>query len=111
MPSPVSFVVGRVYFQVTYEDPKMSRPIVLSFVYLGKDIHGAPADPNDSSHYFRFLPPFHAGDASGVVSQYPDDAPFLFQEQDLGSLRDLDGVIAELQGRGPVWLASGDLPS
>jgi hypothetical protein len=99
-----SLIVGRVYFQATYKDPTLSKPIVISFEYLGKDIHGAPVDPADSGHYFQFLPPFEPGDAA---SQWPDDAPYIVSDSDLSSMRDLPELIEELKSREVVWLASG----
>lgn len=33
-----SFVLGEVYFRVTYPDPQMRYPTVESFVFLGKNL-------------------------------------------------------------------------
>ena len=100
-----SLVVGRVYFQATYEDPQFSRPIILSFEYLGKDIYGEPASPEDSHQYFNFLPPFRAVDENN--QEIGENALHVFTQKDAGDLHDLDGLLAELATRRAAWYQSG----
>jgi hypothetical protein len=100
-----SLVVGRVYFQATYEDPRLSRPIILSFEYLGKDIYGEPSTPEDSHQYFNFLPPFRAVDENN--QEIEENVLHMFTEEGAGALHDLDGLLAELASRREAWSRSG----
>ena len=103
---PVPFlVVGRVYFQVTYEDPGFTRPIVLSFEYLGKDIYGEPVKPDESHHYFNFLPPFRAIVENGQEIEEP--VLHIFTEKEASNLQDLMGLLAELATHQAAWSRSG----
>ena len=100
-----SLLVGRVYFQATYEDPKLARPVILSFEYLGKDIHGEPSMPEDSYHYFNFLPPFRAVDENG--QEIEESVLHMFTEEHASALLDFDGLLAELASRREAWSRSG----
>ena len=96
-------VVGRVYFMVTYDGPTLSRPIILSFEYLGKDIHGRTVDSEESGHYFRFMPPFRSEEPSEE-----DHTPHWFSDNEVADkLVGLDGLIEELTSRGEAWEQSG----
>jgi hypothetical protein len=51
-------VVGNTYFMVTYPDPGMSAPIVITYRYLGRDPEGVEEDEPGPHCYFRYLPAF-----------------------------------------------------
>jgi hypothetical protein len=87
------FKIGDVYFTVGYQDPELCRPIVLSYEYLGRDIAGEPIEEAESGHYFKYLPGFWSED--GHDSDIAETPHFL-TEQQLGSMKDIDGLIAEL---------------
>jgi len=46
---------GDTYFVLGYEDDDLSRPIVSSYEYLGRDVHGPPEKLEDSLYFFRLL--------------------------------------------------------
>jgi hypothetical protein len=46
---------GGTYFVLSYEDDDLSRPIVNSYEYLGRNVHGTPDGTEDSLHFFRVL--------------------------------------------------------
>jgi len=98
-------VVGRAYFMVTYKDPGMGRPIVISYQYLGKDINGEPLDPPESGYYFKFLAPFHYCESEAEPD--PCDTRHWFNEAQLSGLCDLSGLIEELSGLGKPWQQCG----
>jgi len=76
---------------VTYPDASLSSPIVITYKYLGKDIHGAPENIAESGYYFQYLPAFRYDDDDHSI-----DAPTLFAESQLKGISDIDGLLSEL---------------
>ena len=103
-------VVGDMYFMVTYTDPGMSAPIVITYRYLGRDPEGVEEDEPGPHYYFRYLPAFQsepnqdeAQSISGWAEIFPDgfsgcgeSSPTSFSEEKLAGFETLDSLIAEL---------------
>jgi hypothetical protein len=93
--------IGELYFGVGYDDPGYMRPLIITYEYLGHDIHGEPEDPADADqYYFRYLPAFRPeeeidGVALPIESRFEAIA-HAFKEEHLAGLCNLDGLIEEL---------------
>jgi hypothetical protein len=112
MVEPGQLVVGESYFMVTYPDPSMATPIVITYRYLGKDPEGVAQDEPGSHYYFRCLPPFQPAQeddeelrslAAGWDEAFPgaftgwgEHFPSSFPAAKLAGLNTLDGLIQEL---------------
>jgi hypothetical protein len=102
--SPQDLKIGRVYFQVTYEDREFTVPAVDPMIYLGVDILEAdPSDepPNRPRYVFQDTVSFsHFGNAidyQGETNLEDEGARvFSLTVEDLECLFDLKGVVAEL---------------
>jgi hypothetical protein len=111
MVEPKQLKVGETYFMVTYPDPSMATPIIITYRFLGQDPEGVQQDGPGSHYYFRCLPPFHLADqddeiralAAGWDEVFPgafqgwgESFPSSFPEEKLRGLNTLEGLIAEL---------------
>ena len=111
MVDPNQLEVGQTYFMVTYPDPSMVTPIIITYRFLGKDPEGVQHDDAGSHYYFRCLPPFQAADeddevralAAGWEEVFPgafggwgERFPSSFPEEKLRGLNTLEGLIEEL---------------
>jgi hypothetical protein len=97
MTKAADLIIGQVYFMATYHDPALRQPIIISYQYLGRDVHGAPANPADSGFHFRFLPPFHTCDPDTREDPDPCETLHWFSEEQVSSLLDIDELILELR--------------
>lgn len=89
--SPFDLVAGQVYFKVCYEDEDLTRMLIQSYEYLGKQEPSA-LEPGERAWRFRPMDPFtHADDAR------PYDGEYEFTEKNLESLCDLSVLIDLLQ--------------
>jgi len=109
---PNQLVVGGAYFMVTYPDPAMATPIIITYRYLGRDPAGVQHDQPGSHYYFRYLPAFQpTADGNdddqalgagweevfpGAFSGWGESVPSSFPEDKLRGLNTLDGLIEEL---------------
>jgi hypothetical protein len=113
--------VGELYFAVTYPEPTMDTPIIITYRFLGKDPEGVEQDVPGSHYYFRCLPPFQSAAeddeevrslAPGWAEVFPgafagwgERVPSSLTEDHVRGLSTLDGVIEELAAlrsrRGP----------
>jgi hypothetical protein len=103
-------VVGNTYFMVTYPDPGMSAPIVITYRYLGRDPEGVEEDEPGPHYYFRYLPAFqYEADEEALrstsawsevfpqgFSGWGESSPTSFSQEKLAGFESLDGLIAEL---------------
>ena len=93
--------IGELYFGVGYEGPGFMRPIIITYEYLGHDIHGEPEDPADGDqYYFRYLPAFRPeeeieGVALPIESRFEAIA-HTFKSEHLAGLCNLNGLVEEL---------------
>jgi hypothetical protein len=55
MMKPNQLKVGCIYFALSYEDDALTRPMVISYEYLGVGVDGPPKTANDTVYFFRFL--------------------------------------------------------
>ena len=102
--SPQDLKIGRVYFQVTYEDWEFTVPAVDPMIYLGADILEIdPSDepPGQPRYAFQDTVSFsHFGNAieyQGDMSLEDEGARvFSLTAEDLECLFDLRGAVAEL---------------
>lgn len=96
--SPSDLVAGQVYFKVCYEDDDLSRMLIQSYEYLGKQEPSA-LEPGERAWRFRPMDPFtHEENVS------PYDGEFEFTEKTLESLCDLLALIdllTRIQRNGP----------
>ena len=95
--------IGVTYFMITYPDPV--SPVVISYLYLGKDLAGISEEP--TQFYFRYLPAFQDDGDEELDRRWRETHPSLFKgwgaaiptsfpESKLEGLCDLEGLIAEL---------------
>ena len=105
-------IVGESYFMVTYPDPSMSAPIVITYTYLGKDPEGIEEDEPGPQYYFRYLPAFqseidevheNASENDGWMDVFPnlfsgwgERVPTSFSQEKLRGFNTLEGLIEEL---------------
>ncbi len=75
---PKDLIVGRIYYMIQYEDPKLTRPVVSSCKYDGPTDKGS----GDRNHCFSIL-------------GFSQEKLFL-REQDLKLILDLPGLVKEL---------------
>ncbi len=68
-------VVGETYFMVTYPDPSMRTPIIITYKYLGKNLGGSEGE-DPAPYYFRCLPAFQPEATSGGADR--SEVPELF---------------------------------
>ena len=100
--SPSHLVAGQVYFKVCCENEALTRMLIQSYEYLGKQAPSA-LEPGERAWRFRPMDPFtHADDAR------PYDGEYEFIEKNLESLCDLPALIDLLQriqrnGPGRAW--------
>ena len=100
--SPADLVAGQVYFKVCYEDEDLTRMLIQSYEYLGKQEPSA-LEPGEQAWRFRPMDPFtHEENVS------PYDGEFEFTQKTLESLCDLPALIDLLQriernGPGRAW--------
>jgi hypothetical protein len=102
--SPQDLTIGRVYFQVSYEDREFTIPAVDPMIYLGADILEAdPLDEPPGQHRYVFQDAVsfaHFGNAieyQGETNLEEEGARvFSLGIDDLESLFDLRGVVEEL---------------
>lgn len=102
--SPQDLKIGRVYFQVTYEDREFTVPAVDPMIYLGANILEVdPSDdsPGQSRYAFQDTVSFaHFGNAieyQGETNLEDEGARvFSLAVEDLECLFDLRGLVAEL---------------
>lgn len=103
---PDDLVVGESYFMVTYPEPDLAIPIVITYRYLGANL-GSEGEPGGGTqYYFRYLPAFQLEEdlaASGWREMFPDlfagwgeSAPTSFDREKLAGFCTLDGLVAEL---------------
>jgi hypothetical protein len=102
--SPQDLKIGRVYFQVTYEDRDFTVPAVDPMIYLGADI--LEVDPSDEppgqtryafQDYVSFSHFGNAIDYQGKANLENEGARvFSLTAEDLECLFELRGVVAEL---------------
>ncbi len=98
-------VVGETYFMVTYPDPSMRTPIIITYKYLGKNLGGSEGE-DPAPYYFRCLPAFQPEATSGGADRsekFPElfyvrgeDAPTAFQADKLEGFCTIEGLVAEL---------------
>ena len=101
---PQDFQIGRVYFQVTYEDREFTIPAVEPMIYLGVNILQPDAldEPDDQPRYaFQDTVSYsHFGSAieyQGDANLVDEGAHiFSLTLEDLNCLFDLQGVVTEL---------------
>ena len=111
MVSSAELAPGRPYFTVTY-DARTSAPIVTTYVFLGRDPAGVPADPAGARYYFRILPPFQNAAAEdedkasaaewskifpGGFEGWGESWPTPVREDALADFLTLPGLLAELE--------------
>lgn len=95
---------GATYFMVTYPDNARCTPIILTYIYLGKDLNGVEegAVPR---YFFRYIPAFSVadGDQNPWTKLFPDlfkgygeTVPTVFAEEQLLGFRSIDDLIGEL---------------
>ena len=100
--APSDLVAGQVYFMVGYEDEELTRMVIQSYEYLGKQEPSA-LEPGEQAWRFRPMDPFtHEENVS------PYDGEFEFTETNLERLYDLPRLIEHLQrihrnGPGRAW--------
>ena len=100
--APSDLVAGQVYFMVCYEDENLTRMLIQSYEYLGKQEPSA-LEPGEQAWRFR---PIDAFTHEENVSPY--DGEFEFTENNLKRLYDLPQLIDHLQriqrnGPGRAW--------
>ena len=100
MTALAKLVVGQAYFMATYPDRELRKPIIITYEYLGKDIHGTPVNPADSGYHFKFLPPFHYCEPGTTPD--PCETLHWFSAEQVSSLLDINELVLELKKRSEV---------
>ena len=78
LPRPRALTVGQIYYIIQYEDEKLTRPVVSSFVYKGRSDEG----PEKGDHLFSLL---------GL-----GDSELFLSDRNLDIVLDKNGLIKEL---------------
>jgi hypothetical protein len=104
---PTDLVAGQAYFKVGYEDERLTRIVIQSYEYLGKQV---PSEfvAGEPAWRFRPLDPF-----THEENVYPYDGEFEFTERHLDAVCDLAGLIQTLERimlHGPDHASLPDAP-
>ena len=84
--------VEEVYFLVTYADPQLRKPVVITYEYVGS---GTSDEDGQQVFMFRYLPAFWYSDEPD--GSRVDDGPILLPAAQLIDIVDLEGLIERLQ--------------
>ena len=92
--------VGEAYFIVSYEDPGHRFPLIMTYEYLGDNIHGEVEERTERTYSFKYIPSFMP-EAEIEGYTFSTQARFgniahEFVEEHLSVLCDIDGLIGEL---------------
>jgi hypothetical protein len=86
-------VSGEVYFMITFPDPEMQKPIIITYQYVRQ---AAVNEKNlEEGFIFKYLPAFRYEMDDGEM--FPDDKKLIILPfEEIESLVDLSGLILEL---------------
>lgn len=51
-------IIGRSYFQVTYPDPELTKPIIITYEYLGEETYKTEEGKEETGYLFKYHPAF-----------------------------------------------------
>ena len=88
------FIVGDVYFRVTYPGPAMKYPRIESFVFVGKNLSD---EDTEDIWYFQFADSF-AKHGSILKSTGGDRRVSCLAKSELDDMLDDKGLLKELNG-------------
>ncbi len=90
---PIDLVVGQVYFMVTFSDPSMTKPIIITYEYAQQ----AKIEDGyfEEGFEFKYLPAFRYEFDDGEMFPTDDELTF-FTSKQVESLLDLQGLIRAL---------------
>lgn len=92
----LSFTVGSIYFSVGYADVRLTHPVIYSYEYVGVNDY-PPDSPEQRVYVFKILNHFDENEEG-------DDPVFMFlNDEDAVSLKNIDGLIGELEERRDEW--------
>jgi hypothetical protein len=87
-------VVGEVYFMLTFEDPSMRKPLIITYEYVER---ATCADGYfEEGFLFKYLPAFRYYDDNDDESFPGDNDPTFFSLTQIKSLLNLSDLIVEL---------------
>ena len=82
-----NLIIGNVYFMVTYPDVSLSKPIIITYEYIGKNRLDEPAENIGYVYLFKYLPAFRYENHEECLR--PDEVPTMFTEAQLEKLGDI----------------------
>ena len=87
------YIVGEVYFRVTYPDAKLCFPQVESFVFVGRNLSD---EDLEDAWYFQFLDSYARSGSILEPQTGQDRRVSVVQASDLGEMLDIQGLVEEL---------------
>lgn len=91
----MNFTAGCVYYRVTYLDAGMTRPVVQSFVFLGKNL--SDEDAHEDAWYFQESSDFHKHGSALTAPTAGTPVACLTSDALSGDMFDVEQLRNELQ--------------
>ena len=86
------FIVGEVYFRVTYPGPTLNYPLIESLIYVGKNLSD---EDSEDTWYFQFAESY-AKSGSILETSGGDRGVVCVNQHELHEMFDQDQLLAKL---------------
>ena len=88
-----NLTIGRMYFQVTYTEHSLTKPVIISYEYICEETRLTADGNQESGFLFKYHPPFKYDDEE--LSKL-DGMPVFFNKKQTAKLNDILELIDEL---------------
>ena len=87
-------IIGHTYFQVTYPDPELTKPIIITYEYLGEEEYENEEGETETGYLFKYHPAFTYEDEG--ETRKLEKYPVSFSEEQAIGLSNMREMITEL---------------
>ena len=89
---PDQLVVAHCYFDITYPDATLTKPIIATYEYVGEDELGSDQGKPERHYLFKFHPKYKSEDPDAI-----ENGLIAYTTEQLRSLIDITELRAELK--------------
>jgi hypothetical protein len=89
---PHQLIVGHCYFDITYPDVTLTKPIIATYEYVGEDELESEQGSAEQHYLFKFHPKYKSEDPDAI-----ENGLIAYTSKQLESLIDISELRAELK--------------